>query len=481
MTDWLKSERWTHDPAPRYMPEPTPGALNELAEIAAVAKLMQWDLQPWQRRVLQVATEYVPAPNGERAYRYREVLITVPRQSGKTTLISPLGIFRALLRPRSEIYFSAQTGQYAGDYMKKLGQAFNKSWHPALRVAFEFMRSNGSEGFRCANGSIFQRFTRGAEAMHSKTPQLVINDEIWSLSRDEGADLVGAVRPAQSTLGRSAQMWNLSTMGTIQSEYMNDLVEIGRSGQRADLCYVEYALPPDADPTDAELWPTFHPALGNTQTIETLMTDFQALWPEVPNEWIRGYCNRLTVAKDAELIPDWSDLDEAGEITSPAFGVELSARSYGACIVAAWLTDERPCIALVKQSAGLNWVIPALVQLKQVYPDAAIWLDKAGANMRLIDLIERTEAVEINTAGLNERQIGDAALLEAAKDLKTLRHDHSQAFTDAVAGLHLKTVNGRSRIDRDKSETDPMPFIAASVALYGATHVAERRAPMIFA
>lgn len=92
MTDWLKSERWTHDPAPRYMPEPTPGALNELAEIVTVAKLMQWDLQPWQRRVLQVATEYEAAPNGERAYRYREVLITVPRQSGKTTLISPLGI-----------------------------------------------------------------------------------------------------------------------------------------------------------------------------------------------------------------------------------------------------------------------------------------------------------------------------------------------------------------------------------------------------
>lgn len=477
----LTSKRWKADPSPRFMPLPARGMKNELGEISAVAQMMGWDLQPWQRRVLRVATQYEETPQG-RAYLYREVMITVPRQSGKTTLVSPLGIFRALLRPRSEIYFSAQTGQYAGDYMKKLGSSFETVWHPALRVAFRFLRSNGSEGFKCTNGSVFQRYTRGPEAMHSKTPALVINDEIWNLTGAEGSDLVGAIRPAQATLGKTAQMWNLSTMGTAKSEYMNGLVEIGREGSRPDLCYIEYALAPGADPTDPDLWHTFHPALGNTQSVETLLTDFNALWPKTPGEWERGYCNRLTVTEDVSLIPKWDELGTVtNTISNPAFSAEISSRTYAACIVAAWIdADNRPCVSVVRQGTGFNWVIPTLVKLQAAYPESTIWVDKAGANFRLLDTLEKTDAVSVRPAGINERQIGDQTLLEAARDLRTLRHDHSPAFSAAVTGLAVKTFNGRTRIDRDRSEADPMPFIAAAVALYGATHIEEPYTPAVF-
>lgn len=477
----IKSPRWQCDPPARFMPTPTPGARHELQEIARIAEMMGWDLQPWQRRVIRVATEYDLDEEGRRVYRYREIFICVPRQSGKTTLVAPVAILRALLNPRAEIYFSAQSGQYAGDFMKKIGTSYATAWHPALARAFEFLRSNGSEGFRCSNGSIFQRFTRGPEAMHSKSPLLVINDEIWNLSADEGRDLEGAVRPAQSTFGRRAQIWNLSTMGTKQSEYMNALVDTGRAGTNPRMCYIEYSLDPDEDPTDEKLWWDFHPALGNTQTIETLRDDFQKLWGESPGEWERAYCNRLVATDESEVLDGFESLPAAGKpAANVAFAVEVSSREYAACIVAAWTDgDGVPHISVVRQGAGMSWILPTVRQLQQQWPDATVYADQAGRNLRLLEIAD-LEDVELTPMPLRDRQLADEQFIEAARDLAHLHHDHSPALMDTAWGLKLKTINGLSRFDRDKSITDPMAFIAAAVALYGCTHPVEEHRPMIF-
>ena len=50
-------------------------------------------LMPWQQRVADTALEVDP---GTGRLAYREVTLTVPRQSGKTTLILALAVHRAL-------------------------------------------------------------------------------------------------------------------------------------------------------------------------------------------------------------------------------------------------------------------------------------------------------------------------------------------------------------------------------------------------
>lgn len=479
----ITSNRWKYDPPPRFMPDPTPGALNELSETVKLAAMMGWDLQPWQRRVIRVATEYELGPNHERLYKHRDILITVPRQCGKTTLVAPVALLRALLNPRAELYFSAQLGQYAGEFMKKLGAAYDKTWSPVLRHAFKFLRSNGQEGFRCTNGAIFQRFTRGEETLHSKSPLLVVNDEIWKMTREQGAALIGAVRPAQATFGRRAQTWYMSTMGTIESEFLNNMIESGRSRTRPDLCYIEYALDPEGDPTDSESWWTFHPALGNIQDFETLKSDFESIYPDEPAQWERAYCNRLTEVEDDLVFPDWDHLPTTGAINPKtiSFALEHSARGYAAAVSAAW-TDEagEPHIQIVRQGPYLHWIAPTLRELMAAYPDAAIWIDDAGANRRLLDMFEDEEDFELTPMNIKARQIADTQLFEAGRDLKNLHHPHDEALTKAANGIALKTVNGVSRIDRDKSASDPMSLIAAAIALYGATHPADIPRPMVF-
>jgi phage terminase large subunit-like protein len=66
--------------------------------VTAVARRIGLELLPWQRLVLSVAMEQV---RGRPAYR--DVLVSVPRQSGKSTLVLALIVWRMTQRPGSRV------------------------------------------------------------------------------------------------------------------------------------------------------------------------------------------------------------------------------------------------------------------------------------------------------------------------------------------------------------------------------------------
>src|ERR1035437_1162136 len=78
-------------------------------ELAVIAMKLGLPFMPWQRLVADVGLELLP--NGLPAYR--TAIFTVPRQSGKTTLLLALVIHRAIFWPRSEEHTSElQSRQY---------------------------------------------------------------------------------------------------------------------------------------------------------------------------------------------------------------------------------------------------------------------------------------------------------------------------------------------------------------------------------
>src|SRR5665213_3463691 len=78
-------------------------------QVAAIMRKLGTPPMPWQELALDVALELLP----DGSLAYRQVIITVERQQGKTTLMLGVEVQRALLwaRPRQRIYYSAQTGQ----------------------------------------------------------------------------------------------------------------------------------------------------------------------------------------------------------------------------------------------------------------------------------------------------------------------------------------------------------------------------------
>ncbi|WP_217182610.1 terminase large subunit [Streptomyces sp. AC495_CC817] len=472
------------DPAPKFMPERDLSWNTEGGEIAKVARLMGFELMPWQRRVVDRATEwrtFAPGESkddkflGQRRYRYSRVVVTVPRQSGKTTLMGPVRIHRMMTRPNLSAWSTAQTGNDAGKRMKDLITLIAAS---PLAPMFKSRLSNGSEGLVLpANGSRLTRFAPRPDAIHGETPQWADYDEFWKYSRELGEQLMGAISPAMITLYGIAQRWFVSTMGTAQSGFMNDIIEEGRSGRTPDLFYAEYSMPDGLDPYDPETWWTFHPALGNTQTVDALQAETGMPY----GEWMRGFMNRRTESVDAIVeAAEWDKL-RATWVDPPAWSdvaiaYEVAQGGDSAAIYAVWRDEHgNPCTHVVHAAPGTIWLADLVERIKTECRPMVVAADDGGETRAVTDELTR-RGLEVYTTGARDFGTACIALLAAARDEKTLRHDGSQTLRLAVMHAVLRSAgDAPARFSRKYSTGPVAALIAVAVGLWAYDH---RDAPM---
>jgi phage terminase large subunit-like protein len=249
--------------------------------VAATAEALGFRLMPWQAMVARCALEHT---GGQLAYR--DVAIGTPRQSGKSSLVLGLIVYRMLSAPDQWLVYGAQN-RLSG--RRKL---FDR-WWPRLRRSrlggiFTLDRATGAEALRCTNGSIMTLLSTDEGAAHGETLDLAVLDECWKLEPSSEQ----AVRPAMSTRA-NAQLWCLSTAGTAKSVFWRSKVDQGRAvaalGVTGGLYYAEWSAADDTDVADPVTWPAFMPALGYTITEETVAKDLVAM--PLP-EWRRAYANQ---------------------------------------------------------------------------------------------------------------------------------------------------------------------------------------------
>lgn len=460
-------------PAAKYHPERDESWLSEGEEIAALNRGRGRHLMPWQRKAIDVATEYRLDSLGRRCYRYTEVVITVPRQSGKTDVVGPVQLHRAMTRGEpTACWYTAQTGADARKRMMDLIQFVEES---LLRLLFTSTRAAGAEGLKVNGrpGSHVSRFSPTFSALHGEHPHLVTMDEFWHFRKDLGDALDGAIEPGQITLGSRAQTWRISTMGTHTSDYMNEIVERGRAGDDSNMCYIEYSLPDGADAFDPEVWPQFHPAVGNTITVGDLQkrADRAQTSPARVATWKRAYCN-VVVASDGSLIDlaRWDDLVE--DVPSPprgsvTYAFEVAPDAVSASIVACWrdVDTGRRCIRIVEHRPNPGeWLVAHVKELMDTKQPRAVAADSAGPSSRFVKQL--TDAGrEIRTLTFDEYGQATESLLEAAGEDGDLIQDGTDVLRGQAAAAEVRKSNGVRRFSRDGDRPIPA-IIAAAVGLY---------------
>ena len=287
---------------PRFA-TPATGRPNLAAGIAKTAELLGFrtvlglGLMPWQHEVNQVATEL--DENGR--FVYRQVVLEVMRQQGKSVDLLSMMIARGLRRPGTQIAYTAQSRIEARHRLLDV-------WWPRIQASklrpplIDVRRGSGSEAFVFANGSMLGLVSATETSGHGDNLDLGVIDEAWAQTDDH---LEQAMRPAMMT--RDAQLWIVSAAGTEKSDYFRGKVEDGRA--RAEMgvttggCYIGYSAPDNAEPGDPETWRACMPALGITVTEETVATDFGLM--KLP-EFRRAYlCQWPEVAK-----PGWEVISQ---------------------------------------------------------------------------------------------------------------------------------------------------------------------------
>jgi phage terminase large subunit-like protein len=293
----------------------------------------------WQAQVADVGFEYNPV-TGVPAYR--EVIVTVPRQCGKTTLVFCVEIDRALgyLTPQ-RVAYSAQTGQ---DARRKLldDQVPTLEWSGQFPKALirKVIRTNGAEAIEFGNGSRLEIMAGDKGAGHGRTLDLGVIDEAFDDTDDRRE---GAMLPAMRTRA-NAQILIVSTAGTHESTYLRRKIEQGRraaqDGVTEGIAYFEWSVPESEGADDEDAWYRYIPALNDTGV--AAMRHARRAMAE--GEFRRAFLNQWTAAEQLWMTQElWDVCDPAPDLpvgsAGVVIGVDVGIRHDSTAVVTARRDD----------------------------------------------------------------------------------------------------------------------------------------------
>ncbi len=399
---------------------------------------------------------------------YRRVVVTVPRQNGKTTLTlawelqRAIGFAAALGAPQRVVY-SAQTGH---DARKKFVEDQLPLIEPnakALGVKQTY-RGAGFEGVLWVNGSRLVLMSSGEEAGHGKTVDLGVVDELFA---DVDERRSQALVPSMKTRP-TAQLLMCSTAGTDASVTLNAIMARGRAaveaGSREGTAYFEWSAPLDADPDDPATWAACNPALGYTIT-EAVLRDDRANM--LDGEFRRADLNQPTRAVDRVLpVAAWDACCRAdARPTAPlVFALDVNPERTAASIAVA-SGGSTPTVELVEHRDGVGWLVDRVADLTAKWA-SPILVDQSGPAGFIISELEGRG---VNVEPLAPRELVSAcgAFFDRVIEHRVTVRSH-YALDVAAAGATKRSVGDAWAWARKHNTIDVSPLVAATLATWGA-------------
>ncbi|AZM91441.1 terminase family protein [Streptomyces sp. W1SF4] len=434
---------------------------------------------PWQRYVLDVGLEINPATG---LFAHREVGLSVPRQQGKTQQILALMTHRIAAWQRQNVVYAAQTRGMARQRWEDefLVTLEGSSLAPRVRAR----KSNGNEAILWTRTRSKLGITANTEkAGHGPALDLGVIDEAFAHEDDR---LEQAFSPAMLTRPM-AQLWWASAGGTEKSAWLNKKRAAGRAlveemwatGHRPSVAYFEWFAPDEMPRDDPATWAAALPALGHTVTEAVIRSELEKL---DPGEFDRAYLNRTRKAAPPSdpNVPKqhWPNL--ADEQSRPgdelALAVDVSQdRSTATIGLASLRPDGRLHLEVVDRRAGTDWVVPAVVRLRQLHRPVAVAIASAGSPAG--SLVDDLVAAGVDVPADKERpEYGHLVVLrtndivEACGQLAdalnqgTVAHIDQAPLTAAVNGAMTRPVGDAWVLDRRRSLADVSPLVAVTLA-----------------
>lgn len=435
---------------------------------------------PWQT----VAADLLGEVDDVGLFTRRVVLLSVPRQSGKTVLMNAAYVHRCLTRPAARVWHTQQTGQHARTtWRKMLNDQFRPSlWSPLAAASM----SAGSECLTFTNRAQFRPHPPTADSLHGEQSDLNGIDEAWVFDDVEGADLLQAIVPTQATRP-GAQTLIVSTRGTADSTWFHGLLDRARAG--TDMALIDYGVPEHVDldalddPELVDVVAAHHPAVGHTIN-RTVLVDALDLLGRAG--FIRAYGNRSTRTAHS-LIPGhvldalaWNE-DRPADLTWTYAAAVAYDRSASAIAAAAVLADGTVLAALVEHRPGTSWAAPRLAELTDSWQSPPPVVDRGGPAATVADTLtaDGRALAPLDSATVAAAVMGfmDSA---TGPDGNPLRLVLCRDLRAAIDGAKLRPRGDRTYLDRAASG-DSSAFEAVLLATHHARHApAAPAAPMIW-
>ncbi len=311
-------------------------------------------LDPWQEWLVIHAGELLP--NG--LPRFRQVLVLVSRQNGKTHVLVVLSLFwlyvdlvRLDLGTSTNLDYARESCDKAvalAESVKVLDREIPKN---GVR------RANGEQTLTLQSGGRYKIAASNRKGGRSLTVDRLILDEVrehhdWSA--------YNAAEPATAAV-EDAQIYMISNAGDDKSVVLNDLREQAIKGDDLRLGIFEWSSPDGAAPDDIEALAMANPNLGRRLNLDALLSKAIRA-KEAGGEQLTGfltehhcrYVQRLNPAIDIEswaACQDEGGLDEVRERVAACLDISVDGL-HATMYAAAQLDDGRVRVDVVKAWSG---------------------------------------------------------------------------------------------------------------------------------
>lgn len=474
-----------------------------------MAYQMRLPLMPWQAYVHDVINEVDPATGW---WCYDEVVITVPRQAGKTTLKIPLYAHRMRMTRNGEFWMTAQNGTKAVKRWEVASQSMLDI--PELNAELKRWVSNARWRLRWnSTGSILIPFAPNDENMHGESPAMVDVDEWWAFDLLAADGLEASYQPGFLT--KNGQAIKTSTMGTEESAGLNRDVKSGRAAverdRRTGTAYFEWSIEdepfgvPIVELTDDQLVQAclaihpaigFHPVAPAEKMRHHVATQLRRAGDDNPKglsrrEYIRAYGNRVQSS-----VGGWSVISQPAWVAAMAskaiphgvpvgLGFEADPDGRDGAVAVAWRgPDGRAVGEILAVKDGVAWIGPAVRALCERWDVWQVANQNAGPSRHVAEALIATEGgLRVRGSRVNEflrmSQIDFSAACAAFHAGVTAHHPTIQHIGQAPLNSAVEHVQKRRtgptgawawRVDPDVSIT---ALVALTAAVWACDHPRE--------
>jgi len=426
-------------------------------------ELMGIRFEGWQDGIGRVALG--KRADGKYAATVGGVVLSIPRQVGKTFLVGALVMALCILFPGYTVLWTAHRTRTCTRTFQSLQRM--AKWKKVAPYIRHVRMANGEQEIAFTNNSVImfgareQGFGRGFDEVDAE-----IFDEAQILTDKALEDMVAATNQSRHPHGALLFFMGTPPRPVDPGEAFMFKRAQALSGKSRDVAYVEMSADEDADPDDREQWAKANPSFPELTPLESMLR----LRENLPSEdsWMREGLGIWDADGAAALLATWAAcLDSASAAEGrPVFAVDVSPGSRSAAIVAVTARpDGLPHVELVKYDPGTDWVVEHCAKLDaNNSPDAWIIDPSSPAGALLPDLAERN----IAPAQVTARQLGQACeSLMTTVSAGGLRHLGDPVFTQAITGAGRRDIGDGLWAWSRKKSADICPLVAATLALWG--------------
>ena len=434
---------------------------------------------PWQQGVAQVALG--KRKDGKYAATVGGVVLSIPRQVGKTFLVGALLMALCIEFPGLKVVWTAHRTRTATNTFRSLqGMARRKRTAPHIS---HVRTANGEQEIGFRNGSVImfgareQGFGRGFDEL-----DVEVFDEAQILTEKALEDMIAATNQSRHPHGALLFFMGTPPRPVDPGEAFSVKRAKALDGKSDDTFYVEFSADPDSEPDDREQWPTMNPSYPSRTPLESMLR----LRENLPTDeaWNREARGIWDVVKSRGVLPAPSWVEQADEsstiVDRMALGVEVGPDLAWASVAVAGqradgdfhfeLDDDQHT-----RGRGTAWLVPHLEYLTANNPQIrSVVVDVAGPVKALLEqrgsswFFQGTNLM-VTPVKVAELGAGCSAVLDGIVT-GWLWHIGQPQFSAAAlaAGKRALGDTGMWVWSRKTAESDITPIQAGTLALIGA-------------